>query len=138
MNKDNYLEKIIIGTWSISGDYGNVNLKDIQNIFIRSYENNFKEFDTAPNYGNGFAEFLLGNTFAEYDEVKFNTKMGNPSFNKKNFDLDSMDESINQSLKRLQKDNINILFLHNPRKEIEDYSKIFDFYDNMKTNAIIK
>ena len=32
----------------------------------------FKEFDTAPNYGNGFSEFILGKIFYNQKDVVFN------------------------------------------------------------------
>ena len=54
------ISKIIIGTWPLSGDYGKIDYKQIQDILEHCYELGIREFDTAPNYGNGVMEKHLG------------------------------------------------------------------------------
>ena len=61
-----------------------------------------------------------------------NTKFGNFPFEGKNFNLGSLKKSVDQSLKRLKVDSINILFLHNPRLKKNEYKQICDFMDNLK------
>ena len=41
--------KIVIGTWPLSGDYGIIKPSDVEKVLIKSFENGFKEFDTAPS-----------------------------------------------------------------------------------------
>jgi aryl-alcohol dehydrogenase-like predicted oxidoreductase len=130
--------KIIIGTWPLSGDYGNIDLNQIQQSLEFCYENGLKEFDTAPNYGNGFMEFCLGKVFQQNSDVQINTKIGNLPFGKKSFDIESLKKSFNESLKRLNKKSINTLFLHNPRNDILDYDKIIDFMEKLKNENMIK
>ena len=67
------MNKIVIGTWGLSGDYGNVSLRTIQEVLEYCYAAGIKEYDTAPSYGNGFAEFCLGNIFKDKD-ILINTK----------------------------------------------------------------
>ena len=55
--------KIIIGTASLSGNYGSVPKQEIIDTLNYCYENNFREFDTAPNYGQGVMESYLGDIF---------------------------------------------------------------------------
>ena len=130
--------KIIIGTWPLSGDYGNINLNQVQQSLEFCYENGLKEFDTAPNYGNGFMEFCLGKVFQQNLDVQINTKIGNLPFGEKNFDVGALKKSFNESLKRLKRKSINTLFLHNPRNDILDYDKIIDFMEKLKSENIIK
>ena len=130
--------KIIIGTWPLSGDYGNIDLNQIQQSLEFCYENGLKEFDTAPNYGNGFMEFCLGKVFQQNSDVQINTKIGNLPFGKKSFDIESLKKSFDESLKRLNKKSINTLFLHNPRNDILDYDKIIDFMEKLKNENMIK
>ena len=60
------LRKIIFGTWPISGDYSEVvNQKSIDLLRL-AYKSGINEFDTAPNYGYGNSEFLLGKAFEKY------------------------------------------------------------------------
>jgi aryl-alcohol dehydrogenase-like predicted oxidoreductase len=130
--------KVIVGTWPLSGDYGLVDLKTVQNTLEHCYELGFKEFDTAPSYGNGFMEFCLGKVFYGRDDVLINTKMGNLPFRGKNFDLENLVESFNQSLRRLSRDSVNILFLHNPRDEVKDFKILLDFMDKLKHKGKIR
>ena len=79
--------KIIIGTAALSGNYGHVPEENILETLSHSYEKNFKEFDTGPNYGNGAMESYLGNVFRKKDDVKISTKIGNLSSGGKDFSL---------------------------------------------------
>lgn len=131
-------KKIIIGTWPLSGDYGYINYKNVIKILEHSYRKGFKEYDTAPSYGNGSMEFVLGNLFFDKKDIKINSKVGNMPFGNKSFDLDSLKVSIDQSLKRLRRDTINILFLHNPRINSKTMDKCISFLDELKRNKVIK
>jgi anaerobic magnesium-protoporphyrin IX monomethyl ester cyclase len=133
-----YKNKVVIGTWSLSGDYGNVDLKTIQEVLEYCYKNGFKEYDTAPSYGNGFIEFCLGNVFYEKKDVKINTKVGNIPYEGKCFDIDKLNKSFEQSLNRLKRDSVNILFLHNPRSDVENYDKLIEFMEELKKSGKIK
>ncbi len=128
--------KIVIGTWGLSGDYGNVQLKTIQEVLEYCYSEGIKEYDTAPSYGNGFAEFCLGNVFKDKD-VLINTKIGNLPFLGKCFDINACRESFDRSLKRLKRDSIHTLFLHNPRG-INNYNDILSWLDTLKEKGKIK
>ena len=130
--------KIVIGTWPLSGDYGKVESNQVKNILEYCYQNGIKEFDTAPNYGNGFMEKILGEVFKNKDDVLLNTKMGNSPFKKKNYEVKDLKESFENSLKILKKDSINILFLHNPRTEITDYTEVLNYMNELKDKEIIR
>ena len=48
--------KIVIGTWPTSGDWGPNNISETIELYTKSFfKYGFKEYDTAPNYGNGFS-----------------------------------------------------------------------------------
>lgn len=130
--------KIVIGTWPLSGDYGNVSLKHIQEVLEYSYQVGFREYDTAPNYGNGFMEFCLGNVFKNNQDILINTKIGNLPFHGKSFAIEDLRRSFNESLKRLQRDSVNVLFLHNPRVDVANYVDIIRFLNELKKNDLIK
>ena len=130
--------KIVIGTWPLSGDYGHVDLTTIHNVLTYCYERGLREFDTAPNYGNGFSEFCLGKLFKDKSDVKINTKIGNLPFVGKSFLLENIQRSFKDSLKRLQKTEINTLFLHNPRNDVDDYKILLNFMNELKQTGLIK
>ena len=131
------ISKIIIGTWPLSGDYGKIDYKQIQDILEHCYELGIREFDTAPNYGNGVMEKHLGVILENKSNVLINTKMGNLPFNKKNYEINELKKSFEHSLKRLKRDSINVLFLHNPRTEITDYTEILNFMHELKDKGSI-
>ena len=130
--------KIVIGTWPLSGDYGKVESNQVKNVLEYCYQNGIKEFDTAPNYGNGFMEKILGEVFKNKDDVLLNTKMGNFPFKKKSYEIKDLKESFENSLKILKKDSINILFLHNPRTEITDYTEVLNYMNELKDKKVIR
>ena len=131
------ISKIIIGTWPLSGDYGKIDYKQVQDILEYCYELGIREFDTAPNYGNGVMEKYLGVIFKNRSDVLINTKMGNLPFNKKNYEIRELKKSFENSLKTLKRDSINVLFLHNPRMEITDYTDILNFMHELKDKGRI-
>ena len=131
------ISKIIIGTWSLSGDYGKIDYKQIKDVLEYCYELGIKEFDTAPNYGNGVAEKYLGKIFGSRSDVLINTKMGNLPFNKKSYEIKELKKSFENSLKMLKRDSINALFLHNPRMEITNYTEILNFMHELKDKGRI-
>ncbi len=128
------MKKIVLGTWSISGDYGyknEINSRELLNSCVRK---GILEFDTAPNYGFGYAEYLLGDTLKNNQKVLFNTKVGNNHFKEKNFQIKMIEKSFFKSLKNLG--SINILFLHNPRDDL-NLTKVLDFLVDLKKNKLI-
>ena len=129
--------RIIIGTWPLSGDYGKIDSNQVRDVLEYCYENEIREFDTAPNYGDEFIEKELGNIFHDKEDVLINTKMGNFPFNKKSYEINDLKKSFNNSLDNLKRESINTLFLHNPRKEIIDYTNILNFMNELKDAGII-
>ena len=125
--------KVVIGTFPLSGAYGLVSLNTVQTTLEHCYETGFKEFDTAPSYGDGFMESCLGRIFHGRKDVLINTKIGGMPFKVKSFELKDLQISFSQSLKRLYRDSVNILFLHNPRDEVKDYEPIINFMDELKS-----
>jgi aryl-alcohol dehydrogenase-like predicted oxidoreductase len=131
-------DKVVIGTWPLSGDYGEVDLKTIQKTLECCYASNLKEFDTAPSYGNGFIEFCIGKVLSKKSDVLINTKIGNTPFYGKSFKVVNLKSSLEHSLKRLSVDSLNTLFIHNPRNDMEDLEGVLEFMNKLKQDGIIK
>jgi len=134
--KNDYFKKIIIGTWSLSGDFGPISKKSIYEILEKSAKNNFLEFDTAPTYGQGKIHKILSEMFKNNKKIKINTKCGYNSSGVKTFKISDIRKSIDKSLKEFGK--INTLFLHNPRTEIKDWFKILKVLKIYKKENVIK
>lgn len=117
-----------IGGWPIA-----VNADDAQETIATAWNKGIRYYDTAPFYGSGMAEERLGTFLKEKKREEFVivTKVGrlvvdSDKWNKKFkgqdprkesiFDLsyDGAKRSFEESLKRLQLDNIDILHLYDP------------------------
>jgi len=122
----------------LSGAYGKVDLKTVQKTLEYCYDNNLKEFDTAPSYGDGFIEHCLGKVLSNKTDVLINTKIGNMPFKNKSFKVSNLKVSLEQSLKRLSIDSINVLFLHNPRNDLDDHKGVLEFMNKLKQDGRIK
>lgn len=130
-------ENIVFGCWPISGDYGYKSNKKSINLIKKVINFGIYEFDTAPNYGGGNAENLLGNLNAKYKKkIKINTKIGNSIKNIKSFDINFLKKNFNESLSRLKVKKINILFLHNPRT-LRNEKVILNYFNDLKKKKII-
>ena len=134
--KSKYHSKVIIGTWSLSGDLGKIPKKNIYKSIEQCLKKNFYEFDTAPTYGSGKMETILGEICNGEKKIKINSKCGYNTSGTKTFALDDIKNSIDLSLKKLHR--INTLFLHNPRKEIKNWSSLIKFLFEYKRSKLIK
>ena len=119
-----------LGTWSFnSAVYGPVAASDAQQTIAAAREAGINFFDTAPLYGDknrdGIAEEVLGRGLqGGRDQVIISSKFGRKPTegNKANFYGAYAIQSVEESLRRLQTDYIDVLFFHSPfaAEEIDD------------------
>ena len=86
--------KVIIGTWPLSGDLGFTDPKIVSETLSACISNGFYSFDTAPNYGNGNAESSLGAISTNSIDLKVHTKFGNNVDGIKDFANDTLISSF--------------------------------------------
>ncbi len=137
MVKKEKLKKIILGTWPISGDYSKANDEESIKMLKYAYRSGILEFDTAPNYGFGRSESLIGRSFKNFkNKPKINTKIGNNHNKKKSFNLSIIKKTFENSLKMLMISKVNILYLHNPRN-LKNQTKILNYLKSLKNKKKI-
>ena len=130
-------KKIIIGTWSLTNQFGKIKKTEIEDILDYSIKNNFTEFDTAPNYGGGEIEKILSDfKNNKNSKIKVNTKFGNGRDNIKSFKINDIKKSIDKSIELFGK--INTIYIHNPRCSVNKNEKIIDILCRYKENAYVK
>ena len=84
------------------------------------YDAGINFFDTAEGYGFGQAETLMGKALKELDykreELVISTKIfwGGPGQNATGLSRKHISEAINNQLKRLQMDYVDVIFCHRP------------------------
>ena len=134
---NNLKQKIVIGTWALSGDFGKIKSKDAEDVINYAISKGFSEFDTAPVYGGGKVEKILSKICKNNNFIKINTKCGySADLKKKTFRSNDIIKSVNKSIELYGK--INILYLHNPRNEIKNWYKLIELLNKLKSQKKIK
>jgi len=129
INKNLNIPKIFIGTWPLAGEYwGEQSHSDSLKTLHACIRENFKSFDTSPDYGKGKSEQLLGQL--KNRDLYISTKCFTKPVN-------SVKKSINNSLKRLNTDNLDIFFIHWPSTKYS-FMPIMELLLEYKENKIIK
>lgn len=107
------------GTWELGGRYGAIVEKEAAAAIHRAMDLGVTLFDTAPIYGNGRSEEVLGKALGtRRKDVVVVTKAG-IGWNEKGEMLldgsrDAIVEGVEDSLERLQTDYIDLLVVHRP------------------------
>ena len=91
-------------------------------------------YDTAPGYGNGASEQLLGKALkGRRPEAVLCTKYGHADPAEMDFSASGLRASLEASLRRLQTDYVDLLLLHNPPADLLDGTKAADLYGELET-----
>lgn len=78
-------------------------------------------FDTAPGYGGGASEAFLGEVLGSHRrDVVICTKFGHTAQGVTDFGAAAIRSSVEESLRRLRTDYLDIVLLHNPPLELLD------------------
>ena len=127
-------KKVIIGTWSWSGQYKYVDRETIEEVFNCCLDNGFIEFDTSPTYLN--AEKILSNFKNQHKTILINTKCGWDQDMNKNFSDKSIIYGVERALDLFK--DINVIQLHNPRDEIYNWQRVINLLEKYKKKGYIK
>ncbi|NDI36062.1 aldo/keto reductase [Chengkuizengella sediminis] len=130
------VSEVGFGAWQLGNakDWGNMSEKEAIYLVHSALDQGCNFFDTAPNYGGGKSEELLGKAFSgKRDQVVVNTKVG------KDFSPTQLKTSLETSLKRLQSDYIDTILLHNPPFEfLNGESPIYLELEKLKIEGKIR
>lgn len=116
-----FVSEIGFGAWQLGNkhDWGSMNDEEAIGLVKESMDRGVNFFDTAPGYGFGKSEELLGRALkGRRNEVIINTKFGHDSKGHEDFSSGRIREAVEDSLRRLQTDYIDSILLHNPPIEI--------------------
>jgi len=90
-------------------------------------------FDTAPGYGGGASEQLLGKALkGRREQAVLCTKYGHADPQQADFSAAGLRPSLEGSLRRLQTDHVDVLLLHNPPRDLLDGTKAADVYAELE------
>ena len=141
------VSRIGIGTWAMGGSlWGESDSEESVRTLRTAFDKGINFIDTAPGYGFGLAEEVLGKAILEYgvrDKLLIATKCGLNLQSQTNVFRDSSREWLNfeleSSLKRLQTDYIDLYQIHwpdptTPQSEVAETLK--KMLDSGKIRAI--
>ncbi len=138
--------RICLGTWAIGGwAWGGTDEKESINTILKAFEKGITIIDTAPVYGFGVSEEIVGKALKAYgarDSIILATKAGlewNDGKITRNSSPARLKKELEDSLKRLQTHYIDIYQIHWPDESVpfeETAQTLLDFQKQGKIKAI--
>lgn len=143
------VSEISFGSWAIGSNqfgnsYGPTDDKTSEDAIIAATELGCNFFDTADVYGYGHSEQILGEGLRQtgkLNEVLIATKVGgNFSTGQTVMDFSAQHilAAVDESLKRLGREYIDLYQLHNPSRQIINDGRVFDTLDELKAAGKIR
>jgi aryl-alcohol dehydrogenase-like predicted oxidoreductase len=124
------VSEVGFGMWTVStGWWGKFTEGEAIALLHKAFDLGMNLFDAADTYGNGLSEEMLAKAFPKQrDEIVIATKVGYDFYNygearkgqreiPQNFSPEFIRTAVDNALKRLKTDRIDILQLHNVRHE---------------------
>jgi aryl-alcohol dehydrogenase-like predicted oxidoreductase len=135
------VSEVSFGTWAIGGSWGKTNDEESLRALQYAMDQGVNFFDTADVYGNGHSEELLAKaTKGREDEIYIATKfcrMGD-IHSENTYSYDSVRTYCEASLKRLNREAIDLYQIHCPPIEILKDGKVFEILDQLQQEGKIK
>lgn len=135
------ISELSFGTWAIGGSWGKVNDEESLRGIQSAIESGVNFFDTADVYGDGHSEELLAKaTKGKEDEIHIGTKFcraGN-IHDPQNYSKKTVRSYCEASLKRLNRDTIDLYQVHCPPLEILKQGSVFEALDELQKEGKIK
>src|ERR687895_513304 len=132
-----------LGTMVHAGHFGPMDDRESLSAIETAMELGVNFIDTSDAYGSGYSETLLGQALrGKRDKVILATKGGNvmvgPERGKRNFSADYIARVMDESLKRLQTDYIDLYQLHNPTSDVIKSGEVWEVLDRRRKEGKIR
>ena len=145
------LSEVGFGVWTVSaGWWGEFTDDQAADLLRRALDLGVTFFDTGDTYGNGRGETILAKAFkGRRDQIVVGTKFGydfytNPDLNRgqrerpHDWSPKFVRFALEQSLKRLETDYIDLWMLHNPRMDAIQKDDLFALLEDLKSEGKIR
>jgi aryl-alcohol dehydrogenase-like predicted oxidoreductase len=126
-----------LGTMVHAGHFGPMDDRESLSAIETALELGVNLIDTSDAYGAGYSETLLGQALrGKRDRIILATKGGNvmvgPDRGKRNFSAAYISRVMDESLKRLQTDYVDLYQLHNPTVDVIERGEVWDLLERAK------
>src|ERR687895_1943704 len=144
------VSEVGFGVWTVStGWWGEVDDEKSVRLLRQAHERGINSFATADTYGSGLGETLLADAFGGMrDEVVISTKIGYDFYNHtarrgqqerpQEWSEDFIRFALEQSLKRLDTDYIDLLQLHNTKMDAVEDDGLFALMEEFQSEGKIR
>ncbi len=138
------VSEVGFGAWAIGGtSYGPTRDEDSLDALEAAWESGVNFFDTADTYGHGHSETLLSRFLKNKPrhQTIIASKVGWDFYHgasRKNFDLTYVRFALEQSLKRLELETIDLYQLHNPSIELIKRGELVGLLEEFKREGKIR
>ncbi len=142
------VSEIGFGMWIVStGWWGNYTEGEALSLMNKALDLGINFFDAADTYGNGKSEELLGKAFeGKRDEIVIATKVGYNFYDHgesrtgqreipQDFSPDFISRAVDQALRRLRTDHIDLLQLHNIKMEQIDDDALWQRLETLRAEG---
>lgn len=135
------VSEVSFGTWAIGGDWGNKDDAESLRALAKAIDTGVNFFDTADVYGQGHSEELLAKaTKGKKDQIYIATKFcrAGDIYNPETYSEKAVREYCESSLKRLEREAIDLYQIHCPPHEIIKNGQVFEVLDKLKQEGKIR
>ncbi len=142
LGKTNFtISELSLGTWQVGGKWGdNFNHNLAEKILNDAIDNGINFIDTADVYNEGESEVAIGSVLKKRSErIYVATKCGrqlNPHISE-SYQPAVLTKFIEDSLKRMQIETLDLIQLHCPPTEVYYRPEIFDLFNKLKQEGKI-
>ena len=132
-----------LGTMVHAGHFGPMDDRESLSAIQTAMDLGVNFIDTSDAYGAGYSETLLGQALrGKRDRIILATKGGNvmvgPDRGKRNFTPDYISRVLDESLKRLQTDYVDLYQLHNPTVDVIEQGDVWQVLERAKQAGKIR
>lgn len=135
------VSEVSFGTWAIGGSWGNTNDAEALRGLEEAISDGVNFFDTADVYGDGHAERLFAQaTRGKEDEIHIATKFcrAGDIHDLETYAEASVRSYCEGSLKRLQRERIDLYQIHCPPLKVLEDGRVFETLDKLQTEGKIR
>ncbi|MDM5329492.1 aldo/keto reductase [Neobacillus sp. CF12] len=135
------ISEVSFGTWAIGGSWGRTSDTEALKSLDYAIGQGVNFFDTADVYGDGHSEELLAKaTKGREDKIHIATKFCRQGdiFDPKNYSYEKVNAYCEDSLRRLNREAIDLYQIHCPATEILKDGSVFEVLDSLKKEGKIR
>ncbi|SFK09371.1 Predicted oxidoreductase [Halobacillus dabanensis] len=135
------ISELSFGTWAIGGSWGSTDDKEALKALEQAMDHGVNFFDTADVYGMGHSEELLAEaTKGKESEIHIASKFCRQGDieDPKTYSMEQVSTYLDDSLRRLNREQIDLYQIHCPPMEILKDGSVFEVLERLKESGKIR